>query len=133
MPRKETNTMKRVTGIGGVFFKSQDPEKLYGWYETHLGIKRQPYVGHIFEWKEPETGAEGQTVWALFPQNSKKFDSSAASFMLNYRVDDMDALLKALQQEGVAVEGREDGEYGKFAWVMDPEGNRIELWEPPQS
>ena len=125
--------MKRVTGIGGIFFKSQDPDKLYNWYETHLGIKRQPYVGHIFEWKEQETGAEGQTVWAIFPPTSKNFEPSKAGFMLNYRVEDMDALVAVLKQEGVSIDRREDGEYGKFAWIMDPDGNRIELWEPPKA
>ena len=125
--------MNRVTGIGGIFFKSKDPDKLYKWYEDHLGIQRQPYVGHIFEWKEADSGAEGQTVWALFPPGSKKFDPSPAGFMLNYRVADMEALISALQHEGVAIQGREDGDYGKFAWIMDPEGNRVELWEPPKS
>lgn len=126
--------MKRVTGIGGVFFKSQDPEKLYGWYETHLGIKRHPGNGAMFEWKDSETNADGQTIWSLFPRATKYFDPSHASFMLNYRVDDLDTLLTVLKQEGVEVDDRrEDSEYGKFAWIMDPEGNRIELWEPPKS
>jgi predicted enzyme related to lactoylglutathione lyase len=122
--------MKRVTGIGGIFFKSQDPDKLYKWYEAHLGIKRN-YGVVIFDWKEPETNAEGQTVWSIFPLASKKFDPSHANFMMNYRVDDLDTLLTLLKQEGVEVDDhREDSEFGKFAWIMDPDGNRIELWEP---
>lgn len=125
--------MKRVTGIGGVFFKSQDPDKLYKWYEEHLGIKRN-YGVVIFDWKEPETGADGQTVWSIFPLSSKKFDPSHANFMMNYRVDDLDTLLTVLKQEGVEVDDhREDSEFGKFAWIMDPDGNRIELWEPAKS
>lgn len=126
--------MKRVTGIGGIFFKSQDPEKLYGWYEKHLGIKRMPGNGAAFEWKDPESGAEGMTIWSLFPRATKCFDPSHSSFMVNYRVEDLDALLTLLRTEGVEVDDkREDSEYGKFAWIMDPEGNRIELWEPPKS
>jgi predicted enzyme related to lactoylglutathione lyase len=124
--------MKRVTGIGGIFFKSENTEKLYDWYEKHLGIKRMPHTGVTFEWKETDTGATGCTVWSLFPGNTKYFDPSRSSFMVNYRVEDMDALLALLHQEGVELDRREDSEYGKFAWIMDPEGNRIELWEPPK-
>ena len=125
--------MKRVTGIGGVFFKSDDPEKLYQWYEQHLGIRREH--GFVsFHWREAEDpGKEGETVWAIFSRTSKKFDPSTAGHMMNYRVEDMDALLAALTEEGVSVDPhREDGEYGRFAWIMDPDGNRIELWEPPK-
>ncbi|MCU1305318.1 MAG: glyoxalase [Acidobacteriaceae bacterium] len=125
--------MKRVTGIGGIFFKSENAEKLYGWYEKHLGIQRMPGNGVAFEWKEAETGATGYTLWSLFPRSTKYFDPSSASFMVNYRVEDLDALLALLKQEGVEIEDRrEDSEYGRFAWIMDPEGNRIELWEPPK-
>jgi predicted enzyme related to lactoylglutathione lyase len=125
--------MKRVTGIGGVFFKSQDPEKLYSWYEKHLGIKRMPGNGVMFEWQDAQTDAEGQTIWSIFPRATKYFDPSHASFMMNYRVEDLDTLLALLKQEGVEVDDkREDSEYGKFAWIMDPDGNRIELWEPPK-
>jgi catechol 2,3-dioxygenase-like lactoylglutathione lyase family enzyme len=124
-------SMKRVTGIGGVFFKADDPEKLYQWYEKHLGIRRQ-YGVVVFDWRDAEDpGKEGQTAWAIFPRTSKKFDPSTAGHMMNYRVDDMDALLAALKEEGVTIDPhREDGEYGRFAWIMDPDGNRIELWEP---
>jgi predicted enzyme related to lactoylglutathione lyase len=126
--------MKRVTGIGGIFFKSENPEKLYDWYENHLGIKRDPKAGVCFAWREPGTGETGYTVWSLFPRSTKYFDPSRSSFMVNYRVEDLDALLALLRQEGVEIDDRrEDSEYGRFAWIMDPEGNRIELWEPPKS
>jgi predicted enzyme related to lactoylglutathione lyase len=125
--------MKRVTGIGGVFFKANDPEKLYAWYEKHLGIKRDPDgSGVSFRWgDEKDGGRSGMTVWSVFPRSSKYFDPSQAGFMINYRVEDLDGLVKALEAEGVEVVARQE-EYGKFAWIMDPEGNRIELWEPPK-
>jgi catechol 2,3-dioxygenase-like lactoylglutathione lyase family enzyme len=124
--------MGRITGLGGVFFKCADPERLYGWYETHLGLKRDA-GGVNFQWRDKDTNAPGRTVWALFKRDTTYFAPSAAPFMLNYRVDDLDALLTRLRAEGVQVDPkREDGEYGRFAWVMDPEGNRIELWEPPK-
>jgi predicted enzyme related to lactoylglutathione lyase len=127
--------MKRVTGIGGVFFKAEHPAKLYEWYEQHLGIQREPHGGGAsFRWREAEApGREGMTVWSLFPTDTKYFEPSRSPFMINYRVDDLDALLEALRAEGVEVDPhREDYDYGRFAWIMDPEGNRIELWEPPK-
>jgi predicted enzyme related to lactoylglutathione lyase len=135
--------MKRVTGIGGIFFKSQSPERLYQWYETHLGIRRSPDgSGAVFEWREAapqdgdsaknEGGTKGMTVWSIFPHDTKYLEPSTSSFMINYRVDDLDALLAALKEEGVQVAHREDYDYGRFAWIMDPEGNRVELWEPPK-
>jgi predicted enzyme related to lactoylglutathione lyase len=123
--------MKRVTGIGGVFFKAEDPEKLYGWYEKHLGLKREQ-GGVMLHWRDPENPERtGMTVWSLFKKDSNYFDPSRSSFMINYLVDDMDALLAALREEGVDFK-REDSDYGRFAWIMDPEGNRIELWEAPK-
>jgi predicted enzyme related to lactoylglutathione lyase len=127
--------MKRVTGIGGVFFKSEHPDELYEWYARHLGIVRAPDgSGVTFHWREGEQGeAEGITAWAIFPSDTKYFNPSRASLMINYRVDDLDGLLKALQEEGVEIDPhREDYDYGRFAWIMDPDGNRIELWEPPK-
>jgi predicted enzyme related to lactoylglutathione lyase len=127
--------MKRVTGIGGIFFKAQDQEKLYQWYEKHLGIKREPHgEGVAFHWREADDPEQsGITAWSIFPQETKYFDPSRAGFMINYRVDDLDALLEALRQEGVAIDPkREDHDYGRFAWITDPEGNRIELWERPK-
>ena len=128
--------MKRVTGIGGVFFKAKDPKSLCAWYEQHLGIPRasETETMAIFQWHDPEhPDQEGMTVWALFPEDTKKFNPGKAPFMLNYRVDDLDALLETLRAEGVIIDPmRQDHEYGRFAWIMDPEGNRIELWEPPK-
>jgi len=127
--------MKRVTGLGGVFFKSEDPEKLYQWYEKHLGVTRDPRgQGVAFHWRDaddPQT--KGFTAWAIFPKTTKYFDPSRAGHMINYRVDDLDGLLKVLKDEGVEIDPhREDYDYGRFAWIMDPDGNRIELWEPPK-
>ena len=127
--------MRRVTGVGGIFFKSEDPEQLYQWYEQHLGIRRGPDgTSAAFEWRETDdAGRKGMTVWSIFPRNTKYFDPSGSPFMINYRVDDLDALLDALKAEGVQIDPhREDYEYGRFAWIMDPDGNRIELWEPPK-
>jgi len=123
--------VKRVTGIGGIFFKSENPGKLYEWYEKHLGIKQEP-GGVMFHWREADAPErQGMTVWSLFKKDTKYFDPSRSSFMINYRVDNLDALLEALKAEGVEIDPkREDHEYGRFAWIMDPEGNRIELWEP---
>ena len=125
--------MKRVTGIGGVFLKAENPERLYEWYEKHLGIKREPHgQGAALYWREDENPEKrGMTVWALFEKHSNYFDPSRAPFMLNYRVDDLDALLEALRAEGIEIK-REDSDYGRFAWIIDPEGNKIELWEPPK-
>ena len=127
--------MKRVTGLGGLFFKSDDPEKLYQWYEKHLGIARAGQGPVLFNWRETEDPARtGTTVWAVFPRDSKYFDPSRAGFMMNFRVADLDGLLKKLRTEGIEVDSHsEDSDYGGFAWIMDPDGNRIELWEPPAS
>lgn len=127
----ERAPMKKVTGIGGVFFKSQDPASLKEWYRTHLGIDAGEY-GATFSWRETDDSSkEGQTVWSPFPKDTKYFDPSSAPFMINYRVADLDSLLKELRAAGVTVDDRvETYDYGRFGWVMDPEGNRIELWEP---
>lgn len=132
--------MKRVTGIGGIFFKSENPSQLYDWYEKHLGIQREPHgQGASFHWREPqaadgtEPGPEAETAWCIFPQTTKHLGASKAGFMVNYRVDNLDALLEELQRAGVEiVPHREEHEYGKFAWIVDPDGNRVELWEPPR-
>jgi predicted enzyme related to lactoylglutathione lyase len=132
--------MKRVTGIGGIFFKSENPQQLYDWYEKHLGIQRDPNAGSaVFQWRElqaadgAQPGPEGLTTWSIFPHTTKYFGESKAGFMLNYRVDNLDALLEDLKNSGVAIDPhREDADYGRFAWITDPDGNRIELWEPPK-
>ncbi len=125
--------MKKVTGIGGIFFKSQDPDSLRQWYRAHLGIEADGSNGAAFPWREADnTEQEGVTLWSAFPANTRYFDPSKAPFMINYRVADLAWLLTQLREEGVEVDPKiEDTEYGKFAWIMDPEGNRIELWEPP--
>ena len=118
--------MARVTGIGGVVFRTRDPEALYRWYEQHLGITRGPDGSVVFRWVEP-----GETAFALFPQDTEYFGPSGQSFMLNFRVDNLDALLAALTAEGVEIDPkREEYPFGKFAWIVDPDGNRIELWQP---
>jgi predicted enzyme related to lactoylglutathione lyase len=122
--------MKRVTGIGGVFFKARDPQALGEWYRTHLGMDVAEWGGVIFRWSE---GGTGSTIWNLFKDDTSYFAPSESSFMVNYRVDDLDALLTLLREEGCDVDEKvEESEYGKFGWVMDPEGNRVELWQPPQ-
>ena len=122
--------MQRVIGIGGIFFKAKDPERLYRWYEKHLGLKREPHgAGVSIPWPKPED--KGLTVFAIFPADTKYFSPSASAFMLNFCVSDLDGLLEKLKAEGVEIDPkREDYDYGLFAWIMDPEGNRIELWEP---
>jgi len=127
--------VKRVTGIGGIFFKAKDQEKLSEWYEKHLGLKPDPGGGGVLlRWREIDDPERvGMTVWSVFKDDTKYFDPNRAPFMINYRVDDLDALLETLRAEGVQIDPkREDFEYGRFAWIMDPEGNRIELWEPPK-
>ncbi len=115
--------MQRVTGIGGIFFKAASADALCEWYEKHLGVKKDV----PFEWREP-----GMTVWSIFPDTTKYLDPSKSTFMINYRVENLDALLDLLRAEGVPIDPkREDHEYGRFAWITDPEGNKIELWEPP--
>jgi len=133
--------MKRVTGIGGIFFKSENPQRLYEWYEKHLGIHRDPNAGSaLFQWRElqaadgTQPGPEGLTTWSIFPHTTKYFGDSNAGFMFNYRVDNLDALLEDLKNSGVTIDPhRENADYGRFAWITDPDGNRIELWEPPKS
>ena len=123
--------MKRVTGIGGIFFKSKDPKRLAAWYRDHLGLDVSDWGGAIFQWGGPESES-GMTIWSPFAQDTDKMAPSSASFMINFRVGDLDALLAALRSEGCNVlDKQEASEFGKFGWVMDPEGNKIELWEPP--
>jgi predicted enzyme related to lactoylglutathione lyase len=125
--------MTRVTGIGGIFFQAQDPAALQAWYKRHLGIDVQAWGGTAFSWADAEgkpTG--GTTVWSIGPAGTQYYAPSRASFMVNYRVADLHGLVKVLREEGCDVlEKVEESEYGKFAWVMDPEGNKVELWEPP--
>jgi predicted enzyme related to lactoylglutathione lyase len=126
--------VKRVTGIGGIFFKADQPEALRAWYQEHLGIPNEKY-GASFWWRDDENpDRRGMTIWSIFARESTYFDPSTSPFMINYRVDNLDALLEQLRAEGVTIDPkREDHEYGRFAWIIDPAGNRIELWEPPKS
>lgn len=125
--------MKRVTGIGGIFFHAKDPAMLRAWYKQHLGIDVQVWGGAAFEWADANGNPlKGTTAWSIGAADSDHFAPSKSSFMVNYRVADLSALLKALKEEGCDVlEKTDDSEYGKFGWVMDPEGNKVELWEPP--
>jgi len=125
--------MKRVTGIGGIFFNARDPATLRAWYRTHLGIDVQPWGGAAFDWTDADgkpTG--GTTAWTIGDAAKSQFAPSTASFMVNYRVADLHALVAALKAEGCNVLDKiDESEYGKFGWVIDPEGNKVELWEPP--
>ena len=125
--------MKRVTGIGGIFFHARDPVALRAWYQRHLGIDVQDWGGTAFLWTDA-SGApyKGMTIWSVGSAESNSFAPGTASFMINYRVDDLAALLAALRSEGCQVlDKTDDSEYGKFGWVIDPEGNKVELWQPP--
>lgn len=125
--------MKRVTGIGGIFFKAQNPVALRAWYQKHLGIDVQDWGGAAFRWADAEGNpAAGTTIWSVSGGSGDHFAPSTSSFMVNYRVADLHALLHELRKEGCEVlDKSEDSEYGKFGWVIDPEGNKVELWEPP--
>ena len=125
--------MRRVTGIGGVFFKAQDPGALRAWYKEHLGIDVQEWGGAAFPW----TGADGSpvpgtTIWNVTGMGSDYLSPSPSPFMVNYRVADLHALLALLREEGCHVLDKvEESEFGRFGWVLDPDGNKVELWEPP--
>jgi predicted enzyme related to lactoylglutathione lyase len=124
--------MKRVTGIGGVFFKAKDPDKLREWYRQHLGIESEKW-GFAFQWSDDPQKDGGVTAWNIFPDSTKYFDPSTQPFMINFRVANLEELVTTLRVEGVDVPKTDDSDFGKFAWVMDPEGNRVELWKPPAS
>lgn len=120
--------MERVTGLGGVFIKSPDPDRLKSWYSDHLGLAIEDWGGVSLPCRE----SSERTIWSVFPDDSTYFDPSPAPFMVNFRVADLHALLAVLRDEGCDVEDRvEESEFGRFGWVMDPDGNRVELWEPP--
>jgi predicted enzyme related to lactoylglutathione lyase len=125
--------MKRVTGIGGIFFKAKDPAKLQAWYKLHLGVDVQDWGGTAFNWADSDgKPVGGSTIWSVSSNESDQFAPSHSSFMINYRVDDLHALVAILKEEGCNVLDKiDDSEYGKFAWVIDPEGNKVELWQPP--
>jgi len=121
--------MARVTGLGGIFFKARDPQALSAWYAQHLGLKVEEFGGTLFF---DDSAQPGYIVWSPFKDDTKYFEPSAKPFMINFRVDDLEALLAALRGAGVQVDARVDeSEFGRFGWIMDPEGNRVELWQPP--
>ncbi len=121
----------RVTGLGGVFFKSEDPAKLKQWYQNHLNLDCDKY-GHLFEWRWSENPEKiGYTQWSVFEKDTEYMLPGKKDFMINFRVQNIVLLVDDLNKNGMQVIGTiEEYEYGKFAWVMDPEGNKIELWEP---
>lgn len=123
---------KRVTGIGGFFFKSDNPDQTKNWYKKHLGIPTDQY-GWTFWWKD-KSGQDCSTQWSPFASDTTYFEPSEKPFMMNFRVADLVGLLKVLKAEGVEIVGEmQEFDYGKFAWIMDPEGNKLELWEPVDS
>jgi catechol 2,3-dioxygenase-like lactoylglutathione lyase family enzyme len=127
--------MKRVTGIGGVFFRAKDPAASQAWYRDRLGLPVGEDGNALFRWRESdEPNRSGTTVWAAFEADTDYFGESGQPWMINYRVDDLDALCEQLRREGVEIVSQsEEHEYGKFAWIVDPDGNRVELWEPPRA
>jgi predicted enzyme related to lactoylglutathione lyase len=126
--------VRRVTGIGGIFFNARNPKALCAWYKAHLGIDVQEWGGTAFTWADAQGNpTKGTTIWSVGSADGHHFAPSKSSFMINYRVEDLASLLQALRDEGCNVlERTDDSEYGKFGWVIDPEGNKIELWQPPE-
>lgn len=124
-------SMKKVTGIGGIFFKCKDPEQVRHWYQKNLGLNTNPY-GAVFEWHQgADSTKKGFTQWSPFKDNTKYFEPSTREFMINYRVENLEALVDELKQNGVTIlDGIEAYDYGKFVHILDVEGNKIELWEP---
>lgn len=124
--------MAKITGIGGVFLKCKgDHAALAAWYQKHLGMPLSEWGGAVLRWPDDKAEDQGLTVWHLAGKDSKWFSPSESSFMINYRVDNLDELIQQLRAEGIEViQGPESHENGKFAWIMDPDGNKVELWEP---
>jgi predicted enzyme related to lactoylglutathione lyase len=127
----EIKPMKRVTGIGGIFFKCKDPKKMREWYQTHLGLNTNQY-GTVFEWRQAaDSTKKGFSQWSPFSEKTKYFEPSTKDFMINYRVENLTALVELLKKEGVTItDSIETASYGKFVHIMDIEGNKLELWEP---
>lgn len=124
--------MARVTGVGGIFLKARDSKALAAWYGKHLGVELTAYGGVTFLWSDEVPKGTGMTVWSTFPADTPYFGPGPQTAMVNYRVDDLDALLEQLGAAGVTIDPkRDESEYGRFAWIVDPEGNRLELFQPP--
>lgn len=120
--------MGKIVGLGGIFFRSQDPDALRAWYEKHLGVPNQPYGTSFLPENLPRGGYH---LWSPFPQDTDYFGSSEQSFMMNLMVDDLKACLEQVKAGGATgVRGPEDSEYGRFGWFLDPEGRQVELWQP---
>jgi len=130
---QKNTKMKKVTGIGGIFFKSKDPKAINEWYKTHLGLNTTPY-GASFEWRElDDSSKKALTQWNPFAENTKYFEPSTKDFMINYRVENLEALVEELKKENVTILDKiESYDYGKFVHILDIEGNKIELWEPTE-
>lgn len=126
--------MERVMGVGGIFFKAADKASLSAWYRDNLGVAvEDAWGGAVFPWKKNNPKGDAHTVWSPFSKDTDYFAPSTKDFMVNFRVADLHAMLNQLRANGCDVDKRvEESDYGKFGWVMDPEGNRIELWEPPE-
>ena len=123
--------MARVTGIGGVFLRSNDSKALAKWYAEHLGLHLSDFNGTAFQWSDEIPAGTGMTAWSAFPQDTQYFGEGQQAAMINYRVDDLDALLTQLAAAGVWIDPkRDDQPYGRFAWIKDCDGNRLELWQP---
>lgn len=129
--QNKSTKMKKVTGIGGIFFKCKDPNKVKEWYKEHLGVDAGQY-GASFEWYEDAEGkTKGLTQWNTFTETTKFFDPSTKEFMINYRVENLEALVEELKKEGVTILDKlETYDYGKFIHILDVEGNKVQLWEP---
>jgi predicted enzyme related to lactoylglutathione lyase len=124
--------MKKVIGLGGIFFKSKDPAALREWYYTHLGIASEEWGTQFFPKALEDANLEAYQVWSPFKENTSYFSPSEQPFMINFIVEDLFTLLAQLKQDGVHVfEQTEDTEFGKFGWILDPDGTKIELWQPP--
>jgi predicted enzyme related to lactoylglutathione lyase len=127
----DKQSLKKATGIGGIFFKCKDPKKVREWYSAHLGFNTNQY-GAVFEWRQgADTTKKGFTQWGPFSEKTKYFEPSAKEFMINYRVENLEALVDQLKKDGVTIADKiETVEYGKFVHIIDIEGNKVELWEP---
>ena len=123
--------MARVTGVGGVFLRSSDPKRLSAWYAEHLGVPLTEWGGASFEWSDEVPKGTGTTAWSVFPDGTDYFGDDPRPVMINYRVDDLEAILTKLRAANVPIDPhQESASYGHFAWITDPEGNRVELWQP---
>ncbi|HXQ97784.1 MAG TPA: VOC family protein, partial [Candidatus Limnocylindrales bacterium] len=129
---REREKMAKITGIGGVFIKSKrDHKALAAWYQKHLGMPLEAWGGAALHWPDDRAEDKGATAWHVAEPSTKWFSPSESSFMINYRIDNMDEMVAQLRNGGVEIfKGPEFHENGKFAWIMDPEGNKVELWEP---